>query len=130
MKKILFALVLALAFTGCKDDDFWARFGPEVLFYQYDHVETADFIEITLEAGVTNYLVKARCSAPNELARVEVFRNGTFVTEITDFSNEAKLTEYFLAEQVTNLTSNTVIRVTATDKNGKQYSKELTIKVS
>jgi hypothetical protein len=130
MKRILFALVLALAaFTACQKEDFWARFGPEVLFYQYNRVETADFIEYTLEPGVTEYLVKARCSAPNELARIEVFRNGNSIKVIEDFSDLVKPTECFLNEMITGISSTTVIRVTATDKNGKQFSKEFTIKV-
>jgi uncharacterized lipoprotein YajG len=130
MKKILIICTLILLLAGCKKDDFWTRFGPEVLYYQYERVETADFIEITLSAGITEYNVKARCSAPNELAEIEIFRNGTFVRSITDFSNEAKPTEYFLEELMTGITSDTVIRVTATDKNGKQYTKEFTIKTS
>ena len=128
MKKNIFALILLLIFTGCEEDDFWARFGPEVLFFQYEIVETADFVEITLGAGVTEYLVKARCSAPNELAKIEVFRDGNSIKVINDFSNETKPTEYFLNELVTGISSPITIRVTATDKNGKQYSKELAIK--
>ena len=128
MKKIIFAFVLILSFTMCEEDDFWSRFGPEVLFYQYDYVETADFIDITLENGVNEYTVKARVSAPNKLALIEIYRDGTFVHDISDFSQSAKPTEYFLSELVTNIVQTTVMRITATDTNGKKYSKEFTIR--
>lgn len=128
MKKIFFAFVLILSFTMCKEVDFWERFGPEVLFYQYDYVETADFIEIKLEDNVTEYTLKARVSAPNKLAQIKIFRDGMSIHDVTDFSRSTKPTEYFLSELVTNIVQTTIIRVTAIDSNGKEYSKEFTIR--
>lgn len=128
MKKIIFALVLIVSFSACKEDDFWERFGPEVLFYQYDYVETADFIDITLEDNITEYTLKARVSAPNKLAQINVSRDGALLRNVTDFSQSAKPTEYFLSELVTNIVQKTIIRVTAIDTNGKEYAKEFTIR--
>jgi len=129
MKKILFLSLCLFAFLSCQKDDFFERFGPEVLFYQYDDVETADFISITLPAGTSSYTVKARVSAPNKLAQIDIYRNDSPVRSITDFSQEVKETEYFLSEEVTNITAVTKIKVIATDKNGKKYEKTFTINV-
>lgn len=128
MKKKIFVFVFILSFTMCGEDNFWERFGPEVLFYQYDYVETADFIDITLESGITEYLLKARVSAPNKLAQIDIYRDEALIRNITDFSESSKPTEYFLSELVTNIVQTTIIRVTAIDSNGKEYSKEFTIR--
>jgi uncharacterized lipoprotein YajG len=127
MKKILFISFCLLTFWGCQKDDFFKRFGPEVLFFQYNEVETADFIAITLDPGATSYTVKARVSAPNKLAKIDIYRDDSLVRSITDFSQEVKETEYFLNEEVTNITASTKIKVKATDKNGKTFEKVFSI---
>jgi len=129
MKKILLVLMAAFAFTACGSDDFWERFGPEVLFYQGAEVVTADFIAVTLDPGQTEYQVKARCSAPNDLTRIEVFRDGASIRVIADFDDATK-NQYFLNETVTGTVSETEGKATSTDKDGKTFSKTLTISVN
>jgi hypothetical protein len=127
MKKILFISFCLLTFLSCEKDDFFERFGPEVLFFQYNEVEKADFIAITLDPGITAYTVKARVSAPNKLDKIEVYRDNSLTRSITDFSQEVKETEYFLFEEVSNITASTKIKVKATDKNGKIFEKVFSI---
>ncbi|MDR3218722.1 MAG: hypothetical protein LBU22_07035 [Dysgonamonadaceae bacterium] len=126
MKNLIFISVFLLTLVGCEEDDFFARFGPEILFYQYNEVETADFNSITLNEEAM-YTLKARVSAPNKLFRIDVYRDNALTRSITDFSQEIKSTEYFLLEEVKNITGAIKIKVIATDQNGKQSEKVFSI---
>lgn len=126
MKHFIIILLALIGFSSC-EEDFFERFPPEIMYYQYDVVETADFNKITLEAGVTEYTLKARISAPNELALIQVYREDKLLRTVNDFSKEAKPTEYFMTEVLTNITGKVVIRTEATDKNGKKTIKTFTV---
>lgn len=133
MEKYIFKKVILLApylilillfFTACDKDDFFDRFPPEIMFYQYDQVETADFNQIILETLQNEYIVKARVSAPNKLAQIIIYRDNEQVQVINEFQKE---TEYWLLHQVSNIGTKVSIRIEATDKIGHTTVKEFLI---
>lgn len=126
MKQFIIILLALISFSSC-EKDFFERFPPEIMYYQYDVVETADFNKITLKDGVTEYTLKARISAPNELAIIQVYRDEKLIRTINDFSKESKSTEYFMTEVLAHITDKVTIRTEATDKNGKKTIKVFTI---
>ena len=119
-----FSLLLVILCTSCGKDDFFDRFPPEIMFYQYDQVETADFNQISLEAGQNEYVVKARVSAPNKLAQIKVYRDNEMVLVITEFNKD---TEHWLSYPVTNISSKVTIRVEAIDRNDHSTVKDFLI---
>ncbi len=122
----ILALLALFTWSSC-EEDFFERFVPEILYYQYDKVDTADFNEITLEKGETRYTVKARVSAPNKLKSIEIYQDNKLIRTITDFSQETKETEYFMAEEIHGINGRVIITTVATDRNKKVTTKLFTI---
>ena len=119
-----YLILTLLFFTACDKDDFFDQFPPEIMFYQYDQVETADFNQITLETAQNEYVVKARVSAPNKLAQIKVYHNNEMVLVVTEFQRD---TEHWLSYTVTNISSKVTIRVEAIDKNDHSTMKDFLI---
>ena len=134
MKKvqILFVLFIAL-FCSCGKDDFYDKFVPEIMYYQNADVENADFREITLATGVTQYTVKARVSAPMDLKEISIYKitsgnNEQLIETYTDFQLSPKV--YKLNKQLSGLTGETTIRIMAKDQDDKTSTKNFKIKVT
>ena len=134
MKKlqILFALFITLL-CSCGKDDFYDKFVPEILYYQNADVENADFKEITLATGVTQYTVKARISAPMNLKEISISKITAGNTEelmdtYTDFQLSPKV--YRLNKQVSGLSGETSIKIVAKDQDNKTTTRHLKIKVT
>ncbi|WP_280647712.1 MULTISPECIES: hypothetical protein [unclassified Dysgonomonas] len=123
MKKILFVMMTALLFfSACGEEDLYEKYGPEILFYEYEAegVKTTEFNSITLGADKTEFTLFARVSAPFKLKEIKVFREESLIKTINDFSAEKKPTEYFLKQAIENIAVGTTqIRVEATDLDGK-----------
>jgi len=127
MKKILFIIMtILLSFSACGEEDLYEKYGPEILFYEYESegVRTTEFNSITLEADKTEFTLFARVSAPFKLREIKVFRGETLINTINDFSTEKKPTEYFLKQAISDITAGTTpVRVEATDMEGKPATK-------
>ena len=131
MKKILFATIgLFIFLIGCDDVDIYEKYGPEIMYYQYEDegVATSEFNSITLDAVTTEYTVMARVSAPFKLKEIKVYRGETVVQTVTDFSHEPKPTEYFLKQPLADMTATTLVRIEAKDMDDKLTVKTFTIK--
>lgn len=114
-------------FCSCESDNFFDKYPPEIIYYQYDRVETTEFNQITLEQGVTDYTLKARVSAPNKLAVINVYRDAQLVLNIVDFTKESKDSEYYLSCPLSNISGKVIIRTEAKDKKGNVTVKEFSI---
>jgi len=132
MKNILFAFTLIgllLFSAGCGEEDLYEKYGPEIIFYQYESegVRTTEFNSIKLDADQVEYSVFARVSAPFKLGEIKVYRDGSLVNTISDFSEEKKPTEYFLKQLISNITATTKITIVATDLDKKLTEKTFEI---
>lgn len=129
MKKVIVIFILALtAFSSCKKDDFYAKFVPEVLFYEKDKVESADFITTTLPAGTTEWTVKARVSAPMKLKQIQLYKGQDLLETYTDF--QLTPTVFNVQKLVTGITAETVMKIVAVDADNKSTTRTFTIKVN
>lgn len=134
MKKILVLLVMTLAvFSSCKKDDFMDRFVPEVLYYEKDKVENADFVSTTLAAGITEWNIKCRVSAPNKLKEIKMYKTEKGKSEelletYTDF--QLTPTVYHVNYVLTDITAETVIRIDAADMKDHHTVRSFTVKVT
>ncbi|RPD41510.1 hypothetical protein [Chitinophaga barathri] len=134
MKKILVLLIITLAaFASCKKDDFMDRFVPEVLYYEKDKVENADFTTTTLAAGITEWNVKCRVSAPSKLKEIRLYKTEKGKSEelletYTDFQLTPNVfnVKYLLE----NIAAETVIRIDAADLKDHHTVRSFTIKVT
>ena len=131
MRKIHFVLILALAvFTRCSKDDFYDKFVPEILYYQNADVENANFTEITLPAGQTQYTVKARVSAPMHLKEIKLLKIGANNSEellqtYTDFQLSPNV--YRVNYTLAGLSGATTVKILATDQDNKSSTKNFKI---
>lgn len=134
MKKILLLLGITLAVFGCKKkDDFMDRFVPEVLYYQNDNVENADFVTATLDAGITEWNVKCRVSAPSKLKEIKMYKteagkNEELLETYTDFQLTPNV--YHVNYVLNNIGAETVIRIDAADLKDHHTVRTFTIKVT
>ncbi len=124
---------MLLAFSSCKKEDLFDKFVPEVLFYPGNAVENPDFVTTTLPAGVTEWTVKARVSAPVKLKEIKLYKTVNGGTEellesYTDFS--LRPTVYNLNYVLKDITAETTVRINATDLDGKPTSRTFLIKVT
>lgn len=134
MKNILLIFVAALlAFSSCKKDTFFDKFVPEVLFYEKDRVENADFVTTTLATGVNTFQVKARVSAPMKLKEIKLYKtvkggSEELVQTYTDFQLSPNV--FDLRYTVTAITAETTMRINAVDADNKPTSRTFLIKVT
>ncbi|UYQ91159.1 hypothetical protein MKQ68_13765 [Chitinophaga horti] len=134
MRNILLIVTMMLvAFTSCKKENIYDKFPPEVLFYANANVENADFVTTTLAAGVTDWTVKARVSAPSQLKEIKLYKkvgtgNEELLETFTDFDLMPNV--YNVNYVVTGITAETTIRINAIDKDGKPTSRTFLIKVT
>jgi hypothetical protein len=129
MKKVFVIFILALAaFSSCKKDDFYAKFVPEVLFYEKDKVENADFVTTTLPAGTTQWTVKARVSAPMKLKEIKLYQGQDLLETYTDF--QLTPTVFNVQRVVTGITAETTMKIVAVDADNKSTTRTFIIKVN
>jgi hypothetical protein len=122
--RILLVLVFFAA-LGCQKDDFFDKFPPEIMFFQNTKVENANFTEITLPQATTEYLVKARVSAPFKLKEIKIFvvsgSNETLVNTINNFGNTPN--EFYVYQNITRISGTTEVKFVAWDMDGRQTTK-------
>lgn len=129
MRKVIVIFILALtAFSSCKKDDFYDKFVPEVLYYEKDKVENADFVTTTLPAGTTQWTVKARVSAPMKLKEIKFYKGADLLETITDFQLTPNV--YNLQRVVTGITTETTMKIVAVDADNKTTTRTFIIKVN
>lgn len=131
MRNICVALLLVLlAGSGCKKKDLMDKFVPEVLYYQNDKVENADFKETTLN-NIDKWVIKARVSAPSKLKEVKLYKNSGNGEELlktyTDF--QLSPTVFMLNYPLEGIATQTVIKIVARDTEDKTTERSFTIKV-
>lgn len=125
---------MTLAVFSCKKkDDFMDRFVPEVLYYENDKVENADFVATTLAAGVTEWNVKCRVSAPSKLKDIKMYKteagkNEELLETYTDFQLTPNV--YHVNYVLENIGAETVIRIDASDLRDHHTVRTFTIKVT
>ncbi|MDD4429422.1 MAG: hypothetical protein PHG64_13680 [Paludibacter sp.] len=130
MRKIMIftGLVFVLfSFFKCQEEDMFNRFYPEILFMKaipsgdegQDWIVDPDFKEINLLSGETEFLLKARVSAPNKLEQIELINlsaDDAVLQTITDFESSSNVKQIeFL---VSNISGNTNLLVQAIDMKG------------
>ena len=125
-------LVLAI-FSSCAKDHFYDKFVPEILYYQNADVENADFNEVTLPSGQTQWTVKARVSAPMKLKEIKIFKiadnkNEELLQAYTDFQLNPNV--YKLNYTLTGITTATTVKILATDMDNKSSTKDFKINVT
>lgn len=133
MKNIFFFLILLAVIPACNKDTFYDKFVPEVLYYQNSDVENADFKSTTLARGVTQYTVKARVSAPMKLKDIKLYKaTGTQAEELLETYTDFQLapTVFRVNYLVKSVTSQTTIRILATDQDNKTTSRNFIINVT
>lgn len=136
---ILFILFIVTIFSGCdKEEDMFAKFPPEILYKRLEMGTSGeswqvspDVKEITLEAGITEWTVQARVSAPNGLNSIELLKISSDKEEVlatyAEFTNNPNV--YELSFAVSGIVSETIIRIKALDTIGNQTAKDFKIKV-
>lgn len=129
-KKIYILLtVLFFASAGCQKEDFFDKFPPEIMFFQNSNVENADFNQVTLTQGTSEFQVKARVSAPFKLKEIKIFivagSNETLLNTITSFGNTPN--EFFVYQDITGISGNTDVKFVALDLEGRQTAKTFKI---
>src|SRR5688500_4967282 len=126
MRKVIVIFILALtAFSSCKKDDFYDKFVPEVLYYEKDKVENADFVTTTLPAGTTQWTVKARVSAPMKLKEIKLYKGADLLETYTDFQLSPNV--FNVQRVVTDITAETTIKIVAVDADNKNTTRTFII---
>lgn len=130
MRKIMIftGLVFVLfSFFKCQKEDIFDRFYPEILFMkaipsggeEQDWIVDPDFKEVNLLSEETDFLLKARVSAPNKLEQIQLINisaGDTVLQTITDFESNSNVKQIELP--ISNISANTNILVQATDMKG------------
>lgn len=131
----IFRILLVIVFfasLGCQKDDFFDKFPPEIMFFQNTKVENANFNEITLPQATTEYLVKARISAPFKLREIKIFlisgSSETLLNTITSFGNTPN--EFYVYQKVTGISVTTEVKFVAWDLEGRETSKTFKILIN
>lgn len=130
MKNILF-IVMLVFFSSCAKETFFDKFVPEILYFEKDKVENADFKEITLKAGVNKWIVKARVSAPMKLKEIKLFKvaankEESLLQSYSDF--QLSPTVFNLAFLIENISTETIVKIEAIDLNNKTSERNFIIK--
>jgi hypothetical protein len=128
MKKLnVFVLATLVAagsvFTGCTEEE--TNPAPQITFAN-------NVTEVTLAAGETSYQINADITTEVGLKDVKLFKVtaggedqiGTAITSFDDRNN------YALRASVSNITTETVVKVQATDRDNQSSSRNFTIKVT
>lgn len=126
-------LVCALVgLSSCEKYDFYAKFVPEVLYYEKDKVENADFKQTTLAAGVTQWTVKARISAPMKLKEIKLYRIAGGKEDLVTTYNDLRLTPnvFNLVAAWDKITAETTVKIVATDNDNRVTARNFIIKVT
>lgn len=127
MIKLYRVLLVLVFFTalGCEKDDFFDKFPPEIMFFQNTKVENANFNEITLPQATTEYLLKARVSAPFKLKEIQIFAvsggNETLLNTITSFGNTPN--EFYVYQNITEISGDMEVKFVVSDVEGRQSTK-------
>ncbi len=133
MRKMFVLLVCALVgLSSCEKYDFYAKFVPEVLYYEKDKVENADFKQTTLAAGVTQWTVKARISAPMKLKEIKLYRIAGGKEDLVTTYNDLRLTPnvFNLVAAWDKITAETTVKIVATDNDNRVTARNFIIKVT
>lgn len=134
MRKILWILAAVAALCGCKKDDkdFFDKFPPEVLFYEGDAVQNPDFVRTTLPAGVSEWTVKARVSAPRQLREIKLYKKTGGAESLLETYSDFRLspTVHHVNYALTGITAETTVRIDAVDMDGKPTSRTFVIHVT
>lgn len=139
MKKIIIftgLLGILLVFSQCQKEDMYARFYPEILFMKpvvasggsQNWAVDPDLKEVNLSNEESEYLLKARISAPNKLAQIQlinVTKGNTVLQTITDFESNSNVR--FIELQITDISATTSISVQAIDLKGNETKRVFTI---
>ncbi len=134
MKKIYRILLVIVFFAalGCQKDDFFDKFPPEIMFFQNTKVENANFNEITLPQATTEYLVKARVSAPFKLKEIKIFvisgSSESLLTTINSFGNTPN--EFYVYQKITGISGTTEVKFVAWDMDGRETSKTFKVLIN
>lgn len=144
VKRILQAgvsLLMVFLFVQCEKEDIFDKYSPEILYKRYVQTQSGmewqlspDAVDVTLEAGETEYTVYARVSSPNVLKNITVYEvnNGTAKEVVAYKENDEVLVlnpnEYQLSQKFTNITATKVVRITAVDKKNHSTTRDFTIK--
>ncbi len=134
MKKSHLLLIMVWAtLCGCGKDTFYDKFVPEILYFQKNDVENADFKEITLPAGTTEWTTKARVSAPMKLKEIRLFKvtganNEELLQTYSDFQLSPNV--YKLNFLIEGISAETIVKIVATDMKNKATTRNFTIKVA
>ena len=137
IKLFLFLFVATLA--GCSGkEDIFEKFPPEILYKRFEYDSSGsgswkvspDALEITLESGQTEWTVRARVSAPNELVEVKLMTvsgaDQNLLQTYTEFPDNLNVTE--IEYELTDIKSQITVRLEATDRKGMLTRKDFTIK--
>ncbi|WP_341835685.1 hypothetical protein WJU16_22930 [Chitinophaga pollutisoli] len=135
MRNILLICAAVLAvFSSCKksDKEFFDKFPPEILFYEGSAVQNPDFVAVTLPAGVSEWNVKARVSAPLKLKEIKMYKQTGGAETPLESYNDFRLSPnvYHVNYVLTGITAETTIRIDATDLDGKPTSRTFVIRVT
>lgn len=133
MKYLLASLFMLATLFSCSKETFFDKFVPEILYYQNADVENADFKDILLARGTTQFTVKARVSAPMKLKNVKVYKaSGGQAEELLETYTDFQLSPnvYKLNYVVKGVSTQTTIKIVATDLDNKTSSRNFTINVT
>lgn len=134
MRKIVFILAAIAALNSCKksDKEFFDKFPPEVLFYEGDAVQNPDFVRTTLPAGVSEWTVKARVSAPRLLKEIKLYKKTGGAESLLETYSDFRLSPnvHHVNHALTGITAETTVRIDAVDMDGKPTSRTFVIHVT
>lgn len=134
----LFLLFIFTILTGCdKEENMFAKFPPEILYKRLEMGTSGekwqvspDAQEITLQAGITEWTIRARVSSPNGLSSIQLLKvnanNEDLLETYSEFTSNPNV--YELSFVISGITSETTIRIKASDKAGNQTIKDFKIK--
>lgn len=139
MRKIIILTGLVgmlFIFSQCQKEDMYAHFYPEILFMRpivasggsLVWAVDPDFKEVSLLNEETEYLLKARISAPNKLAQIQFInetKGNTVLQTVTDFETNSNVR--FIELLISDISANTGISVQATDLKGNITTRVFTI---
>jgi hypothetical protein len=135
MRKLQLLLILvSIILAGCEKSNFFDKYPPEIMYYQNADVENADFNSISLASGVSQFVVKARVSAPYLLKEIKVYK-GTkdqpekeLVITYADFTLTPNALK--ISNKILNISGETIVKTVATDMNNRVTSKLFTIRMT
>jgi hypothetical protein len=135
MRKLQLLLILvSIILAGCEKSNFFYKYPPEIMYYQNADVENADFNSISLASGVSQFVVKARVSAPYLLKEIKVYK-GTkdqpekeLVITYADFTLTPNALK--ISNKILNISGETIVKTVATDMNNRVTSKLFTIRMT